>query len=397
MGRRGILTYNFYLLTFKDFQFPLSSLYIHIPFCQSRCLYCDFYSTTQQALRDRYVDALCVEMQHHKGNVATVYLGGGTPSQLTPRQLDRIFDALHIYYKVADDAEITVECNPDDVTPERLHHLRSLGVNRLSMGIQTFDDDTLRFLRRRHTAEQAVHAVSDAQDAGFNNLSIDLMFGFPQRNACSSPADARSLFANDLKTALSLDIQHLSAYSLMYEPGTPLTRLRDSGEVQACDDETALALYEMLLDRTAEADFEHYEISNFARPGFRSRHNSAYWNDTPYIGLGAGAHAYDGTRRYYHPDDLTAYLQNPLNLVTETLSPDEHYNEYVMTRLRTCEGLNLPTLLQRFGPALHDHFLACARPHLEAQRLVQDDDKNIRLSRSGIFVSDDIMSDCMKI
>lgn len=376
----------------------MSGLYIHIPFCQSRCLYCDFYSTTRHTLRDRYVDALCEEMRHRSGTFSTVYLGGGTPSQLTPRQLDRLFSAIHLYNKVEPDAEITVECNPDDCSTAQLQHLRSLGVNRLSLGIQTFDDRMLGFLRRRHNAVQAIQAIRDAQDTGFQNISIDLMFGFPllphDQASLASPLTA---FASDLTTALSLGIQHLSAYSLMYEEGTPLTHLRDGGEVQECDEDTSLALYEMLLDRTAEAGFEHYEISNFARKGYRSRHNSAYWNDVPYVGLGAGAHSYDGTRRHFHPDDLEAYLKNPLNLVTESLTPNEHYNEYVMTRLRTCEGLHLPTLLQRFGPDLHRHFLTCARPHLLANRLVEDTDQNIRLSRTGIFVSDDIMSDLMKI
>ena len=376
----------------------MPGLYLHIPFCQSRCLYCDFYSTTQQALRDRYVHALCEEMRQRSGTFSTVYLGGGTPSQLTHGQLDRLFDAIHLYNKVEDGAEITVECNPDDCSPTQLQHLRSLGVNRLSLGIQTFDDGMLRFLRRRHNAAQALRAVHDAQDAGFQNISIDLMFGFPQSyHSQHSLHPTLSTFASDLTKALSLGIQHLSAYSLMYEEGTPLTRLRDSGEVRECDEETSLAMYEMLLDRTAEAGFEHYEISNFALPGYRSRHNSSYWNDVPYVGLGAGAHSYDGKHRLFHPDDLEAYLRNPLNLVVETLTHDEHYNEYVMTRLRTCEGVHLPTLLQHFGPDLYQDFLACARPHLQTGRLVEDSEQNIRLSRSGIFVSDDIMSDFMKI
>lgn len=376
----------------------MQGLYIHIPFCQSRCLYCDFYSTTQSSLRERYVDALIQEMQQRNGTFATVYLGGGTPSQLTLQQTERLFNALYINNKVADDAEITVECNPDDITPERLHLLRQLGVNRLSLGIQTFDDALLRFLRRRHNARQAIMAVQQAQEAGFQNLSIDLMFGFPAYNdRQQKQVPTAATFAADLRQALSLGIQHLSAYSLMYEPGTPLTRLRDRGDVQECDDDTTLGLYQMLLDHTAAAGFEHYEISNFALPGHRSRHNSSYWNDTPYVGLGAGAHSYDGTHRSRHTDDLSSYLADPLSLVTETLTTDEHYNEYVMTRLRTCEGLHLPTLLRRFGPQLHAYFLTNARPHLHAGRLTADDHENIRLSRSGIFVSDDIMSDLMKI
>lgn len=380
----------------------MAGLYLHIPFCQSRCIYCDFYSTTQADLRDRYVEALSQEIAARAtGQFATLYVGGGTPSQLTAPQLDRLFTAIHRHAQLDADAEVTLECNPDDVTPDLLHQLRALGVNRLSMGIQTFDDRLLRFLRRRHSAEQAIRAVGMAHAQGFDNLSIDLMFGFPVFSH-SLPVHrdrdaAVSAFSADLTTALSLGIQHLSAYSLMYEPGTALTRLRDSGQLHEADDETTLAMYEQLIDRTAEAGFEHYEISNFALPGHRSRHNSSYWDDTPYTGLGAGAHSYDGSTRYYHPDDLTAYLSNPLSLVSETLSHTEHYNEYVMTRLRTREGIHLPSLLRRFGPQLYRYCLAMAKPHLGAGRLSEDGQHYLRLTRQGLFVSDDIMSDLVKV
>ena len=373
----------------------MAGLYLHIPFCASRCLYCDFYSTTRAEWRDRYVDALCQEIgQRVAGSYTTLYLGGGTPSQLSPQQLDRLFTAIHRHASLTADAEVTMECNPDDITPDLLRQVRQLGVNRLSMGVQTFDDATLRFLRRRHTATQAVRAVHEAQDSGFENLSIDLIFGLPA-------ASPQCLFASDLDQALSLGIQHLSAYSLMYEPGTALTRLRDRGEVQEVDEDISLSLFQMLTERTDEAGFEHYEISNFAQSGYRSRHNSSYWNDTPYTGLGAGAHSYDGHSRRWNHADLQLYIQkieahDYENICEqETLTHYQHYDEYVMTRLRTCEGIDLDELQQRFGQELHDYCLKLARPHIEARRLALTGGPHPRLhlTRQGIFTSNDVMSD----
>ena len=364
----------------------MAGLYIHIPFCKSRCIYCAFYSTTHLGQRQRYVDALCREMaMRGRQDISTIYLGGGTPSQLTADQLRQLFETIHIYNKVTPDAEVTIEVNPDDVTPTLCATLPRLGVNRVSMGAQTFDNQRLRFLHRRHTEAQVQQAVRMLRDAGIPNVSIDLMYGFPHETLDN--------WRHDIDAALHLSVEHLSAYCLMVEEGTPLHRMG----IDACNEELEREMYEELIDRLTAAGYEHYEISNFALPGHRSRHNSSYWNDTPYVGLGAGAHSYDGTHRSRHTDDLSSYLADPLSLVTETLTTDEHYNEYVMTRLRTCEGLHLPTLLRRFGPQLHAYFLTNARPHLHAGRLTADDHENIRLSRSGIFVSDDIMSDLMKI
>lgn len=397
----------------------MQGLYIHIPFCQSRCLYCDFFSTTQHDLRDRYVSALCSELEFRadecgsrstlevrgKSAVSTVYLGGGTPSQLTPSQLDRVFTAIHQNYEVEAGAEVTMECNPDDITPAYLHHLLRLGVNRLSLGIQTFDDRLLRFLHRRHSAEQAVSAVHQAQDCGFQNISIDLIFGLPvvqdavtaDTSANDTGEPAFALFCTDLERALSLGVQHLSAYSLMYEDGTPLTRLRDNGQVHEVDDDTSLRMFQHLMERMRQAGYEHYEISNYARPGFRSRHNSSYWDGTPYIGIGAGAHSFDGIDRSYHAADLNDYLHNPSARIHERLTQTQRYNEYMMTRLRTCEGLHLPTLLSRFGEQQHHYCLEAAQPHLQSGLLTLSSDHCLRLTPEGIFVSDDIMSDLIML
>lgn len=374
----------------------MAGIYIHIPFCKSRCVYCGFFSTVSLDRREEYVDCVCRELRLRREylggeDITTIYFGGGTPSQLSPGQIETILTSIHNIYNVRETAEITVECNPDDITLHFLSAIRNLGVNRLSMGIQTFDDSRLQFLHRRHTAAQAVTAVKTAKAAGFANISVDLMFGFPGQTL--------NQWKQDVDTALSMGVQHLSAYSLMYEEGTALTRMLERGDFQETDEETSLSMYEYLLDATACAGFEHYEISNFALPGFRSRHNSSYWQGIPYLGIGAGAHSYNGYSRQYNPDNLQLYIDaircGTDATETENLTEAERYNEFVFTSLRTCEGIHLPTLLSRFGEERQDYLLRCAQPHLQQQRIIQNGEY-LRLSRSGIFVSNSIMSDLME-
>lgn len=368
----------------------MAGIYVHIPFCKSRCVYCGFFSTTSLALRKAYVGALLREMQARAPflqgqRVDTVYLGGGTPTQLPAAELGRLLDGIHHIYNVSADAEVTVEGNPDDLTPALLADLRRMGVNRLSMGVQTFDDGRLRFLRRRHTARQAVQAVRAAQEAGFGNISIDLMFGFPGQTLAS--------WQDDVRQALALGVQHLSAYSLMYEEGTPLGQMLEAGQVAEVDEEESVRMYEHLLDATAAAGFEHYEISNFARPGRQSRHNSSYWHGVPYLGLGAGAHSFDGRDRFRHPDSLADYLAGH-PLVEERLTDHERYDEFVFTGLRTSQGIRLHDLARRFGHEALDYCLRNARPHIAAGRMANDG-QTLRLTRAGLFVSNDVMSDLM--
>ena len=372
----------------------MAGIYIHIPFCKSRCIYCGFYSTTQLARSGEYVDAVCRELEladwKYK-DVSTIYFGGGTPSQLPVSALGRILAKVRERFNVADDAEITVEGNPDDMTPEYLVGLRGLGVNRLSMGVQSFDDSRLAFLHRRHSAEQAVRAVENAKAAGFNNISMDLMFGFPNQTL--------EEWKRDVDKALTLDVQHLSAYSLMYEEGTALCRMLEDGKINEVTDEVSLSMYEYLMDAIRGAGFEHYEISNFAKPGYRSRHNSSYWQGIPYLGLGAGAHSYDGKRRWYNPDSLSEYMEGVCKGADvreyETLTGDERYDEYVMTGLRTCDGAELDELERLFGIESRDYCLRNAKAHLDAGRLGVEGSR-LRLTRQGLFVSNDVMSDLMK-
>ena len=374
----------------------MAGLYIHIPFCKSRCIYCGFYSTTHGQLRQRYVDAVCKEMEKRTGKVETIYVGGGTPSQLTVGQLQQLFAQIDKVYSLEGAQEITIECNPDDVSDEFAKALKQLPVNRVSMGVQTFDDDRLRFLHRRHTAEQIPIAVERLRKAGIGNISIDLMYGFPEETLDD--------WHRDIDKALSLDAEHLSAYGLMYEEGTPLYQLMVNNEQSKTknprytpiDEETERQMYSDLIDRLTDAGYEHYEISNFARQSFRSRHNSSYWHQVPYIGLGAAAHSYDGKSRQWNIDDLEKYIEgieqgNPFT-ESEVLDEETIYNELIMTSLRTCEGIDLSYLNTQDKA----YCLQQAKRFID-DGLMEMTDRQLRLTRQGIFVSNMVMSELMRV
>ena len=376
----------FQILNFiSTFATKMAGLYIHIPFCASRCIYCGFYSTTRLELRQRYVDAVCKEWEERKYELTepihTIYIGGGTPSQLSKGQLAQLFAC----FPVAE--EVTLECNPDDVTPSFAAMLAALPVNRISMGAQTFDDSRLRFLHRRHTAGQVPTAVKRLRDVGIKNISIDLMYGFPNETLAD--------WQRDIEAALALNVEHLSAYSLMYEEDTPLHRMLKKGEIEELEEEDSLAMYDVLIDRLAAAGYEHYEISNFAKAGKRSRHNSSYWQQTPYVGLGAAAHSYDGQSRQWNISDVAAYIkgvEEKKSVVEERelLDADTQYNDRVMLSLRTAEGLDLNTLSARH----REHCKALAGKFLN-QGLLRESGSRLRLTRQGLFVSDMVMSELM--
>ena len=362
----------------------MAGIYVHIPFCKSRCIYCGFYSTTRSALRQQYVDALCRELAMRKGDalVETIYLGGGTPSQLSIGQLQQVLDAIYIYNKVSAEAEVTIECNPDDVTEAFAEGIRELPVNRVSMGAQTFNDERLRFLKRRHTSAQVGAAVDRLRKAGIGNLSIDLMYGFPE--------ESLEDWENDIRQACSLEVEHISSYCLMIEEGTPLARLG----TEPCDEETERTMYDTLIDRLGAAGYEHYEISNFAKPGYRSRHNSSYWTGIPYIGIGAAAHSFDGNSRSWNVSDIERYIdgiQQGLRLFEEELlDEDTRYNDTVTIALRTREGLNLSRLSEPHRRYCEEN----AKRFLDDGLLRIDGDR-LHLTRRGLFVSDMIMSELM--
>jgi len=375
----------------------MAGLYIHIPFCSSRCIYCGFCSTTRTNLRGGYLKALEKELAL-RGNylhepVDTVYIGGGTPSLLSQEELHKLFDIIYNnVYEISPDAEVTIECNPDDITPDMAETISRLPVNRVSMGIQTFDDGRLRFIRRRHTSAQVYRAIDLMRHAGTGNISIDLMFGFPGETAGE--------WNDDISRALSLDVQHISAYSLTYEEGTPLHRMLVQGIVAETDEELCRAMYYTLTDRLTAAGYEHYEISNFARPGFRSRHNSSYWKGVPYIGIGASAHSFDIVSRQWNTSDVQEYISSighgTVPFEREILDTDTQYNDTVMTALRTCEGVNLNLLEEKFGKPYVGYLLSNAERHISAGNLNLSH-PHLSLSRTGLFISDGIMSDLMKV
>lgn len=375
-----------------------AALYIHIPFCRSRCAYCDFFSTTREAEMPAYVQALCHEVEARRSElpharVRTIYIGGGTPSLLSPTLLQQILNTVYANYEVDTDAEVTVEMNPDDpVDVARLRH-----INRVSLGIQTFDDDLLRLIRRRHDSASAIQAVRHLQAAGIRNISIDLIYGLPGQTL--------AMWERDLDTAFALGVQHLSAYALSYEEGTLLTRWRDEGHIREASDELSVEMFQRLCQRAREAGFEHYEISNFALPGYQSRHNSSYWTGIPYLGFGPGAHSYDGLRmRRANLPDLNEYLsfyssprggrEGTAPCSYEQLSGTDLHDEAIMCGLRTREGIDLQQFLARFGQSRLDALLTNAAPHLSAGRLIRAAD-HLHLAEHALMTSDDIMSDLM--
>ena len=412
-------------------------LYIHIPFCASRCIYCGFYSTTSArkkgerlSVEEQYVNALCHEMElrmeknddmfgRKMTGLSSIYLGGGTPSQLSFKSLQKIFQTIDKIYHIGLEwgmesctcttvtpIEITMECNPDDVTEEFAQNLRSLPINRISMGAQTFSDERLHFLHRRHTADEVKNAVKRLRGIGIKNISVDLMFGFPN--------ETLEEWNDDIERLLALDIEHISAYSLMYEKGTPLFRLLQEGKVKEIDEELYRQMYDTLIDRLAKAGYEQYEISNFAKldvqsPKFniqtskskiqslyRSQHNSSYWQNIPYIGIGAAAHSYGNGKRSWNVADIKAYItaiqKNKLPSEEEIIDADTHYNDIIMTALRTCEGIDLSIL-----PAEYQTYLIRLAKPFQQQGLLKEDNGKLHLTRNGIYVSDSIMSDLMKV
>lgn len=389
----------------------MAGIYIHIPFCESRCIYCDFYSTTSLKWKDDYVDALCKEMELRPAiqalgdnyPIETIYLGGGTPSQLSDGHLQQIFTKLKETYGdlFSKNMEITMECNPDDVTPDFCKTLGKLPVNRVSMGAQTFSDQRLQFLRRRHNTTEVKEAVSLLRKTGIANISIDLMFGFPKENIED--------WKYDILQALQLGVEHISAYSLMYEEGTPLYKMLEQGKIEEIDEELSRNMYDTLIDMLTLSGYEHYEISNFAKPGYCSRHNSSYWNETPYIGLGAAAHSYRRARNQSGKMEVTRSwninnIQQYINSIHQGILPSEkenldlttRYNDLITTALRTSNGIDLKKTEKEFGKSYLEKLLHEANNKIQ-RGLMKIDNKNYRLSltREGIYISDDIMGDFM--
>lgn len=373
----------------------MAGIYLHIPFCKTRCIYCDFYSTTRSELKTRYVHALCSELEMRKEylkgeRVETIYFGGGTPSQLEEGDFRQLFETIQKCYGMEFCREITLEANPDDLSKEYLQMLSTLPFNRLSMGIQTFDDATLKLLKRRHDARTAIEAVDRCRQAGFSNISIDLIYGLP--------GETKERWEHDLRQAIDLNVEHISAYHLIYEEDTPIYKMLKQHQVSEVDEDSSLEFFTLLIERLQKAGFEHYEISNFCRPGKYSRHNTSYWQGISYLGCGPSAHSFDGMTREWNVSSIDLYIkgieENRRAFEIEHLDQATRYNEFIITTIRTVWGTPIEKLKQTFGNELWEYCRKMAAPYLENGKL-EEHDGALRLTREGIFISDSIMSDLL--
>lgn len=370
------------------------NLYIHVPFCAQRCGYCDFYTQTKLGLRVLYLRALFQELEARRSELSSdeqlehIYLGGGTPSLLSPAELESLFAHIWRLYPVRSGAEITLEANPDDMTAEYARALGELPINRVSMGVQSFHDDELHLLNRRHSAAQVYDAVDRLREVGIDELSLDLIYGLPGQTLPK--------WRDNLDRIISIDVPHISAYHLIYEEGTPMARALERGRIKAVDEELSLDMFRCLVDELGRSGYEHYEISNFARPGHYARLNTGYWQGVSYIGAGPAAHSYDGRVRSHNDASIEQYAEGWLRgervCVQETLTPLEQRNEYLMTRLRTMWGLSPREMGERFGGLVVEGLLSRAVPHVERGNLLHEGE-TLRLSREGVFVSDAISVD----
>jgi oxygen-independent coproporphyrinogen-3 oxidase len=371
----------------------MPGLYLHIPFCKQACHYCDFHFSTSLGLKGQFVEALVQEMALRQAYLPdpgapleTIYFGGGTPSLLTGAELARIFEAIHAHFPVSAQAEITLEANPDDLSPAKLAELAASPINRLSIGLQSFHEPHLRLMNRAHSAAESGQAVRAAQAAGFENISVDLIYGVP--------APSHAIWQEDLAKLFELNVPHVSAYALTIEPDTAFGRRLKKGTFVAPPEEFVAQQFEILLAQLRAHGYEQYEISNFCLPGRESRHNSNYWRGVPYLGLGPSAHSFDGRSRQYavanNPQYVAAVLERgEVPATTEHLSPLDQANEYLLTTLRTSRGCDLRYLRDALGLNL----LAERAEYLGsllAQEMATLDDDTLRLTDAGKLLADHI-------
>lgn len=351
----------------------MSAIYFHIPFCKRLCGYCDFFKSVKLKALNETLQSMSRELESehsflHNRTIETIYFGGGTPSLAAPDKIKGLINQVRSLYDVSKLSEVTLEANPDDITREYLEALRAAGVNRLSIGIQSFCDEELKFMNRRHNSAQAIEAVRLAQEVGFDNITIDLIFGVDGFGIES--------LNHSIDVALSLDVQHISAYHLTIESGTAFGRKLSNGEISQVAEGVSEEEYLLVHNRLVEAGFEHYEISNFAKPNFRSRHNSSYWHGVEYLGIGAGAHSFNGDTRRITIESIEDYNNNSADIYEiEELTTTDHYNELVMTSLRCTEGIDLKYIKTNFHEKYTLYIMGAAQSSIEAKHLVIENDR----------------------
>ena len=379
----------------------MAGLYLHVPFCSSKCSYCAFYSVTNNQLKQDYIEAICKELYlrkqffkdiHLKNNqfkplVNTVYFGGGTPSCLDEYAFEKIFNAIYDCFGNSFE-EVTIECNPDDITLSYAKILKKYA-NRISLGIQTFNNDQLKLINRRHNAEEAIRAVDIIKEVGISNISIDLIFGFPKETLTD--------WLFDIDQAIKLNVQHVSAYSLMFEEGTKLYHLLKKKKIEQISEELSVEMYDVLIDKLSEAGLAQYEISNFAKPGFESRHNSSYWNETPYLGVGPSAHSYNLLTRSWNVSNVSQYIKSIskdiLPFEEELIDDITRYNDLVTTALRTKKGILLNSLQGDFSR----YILEQSSGFIKEGMIMKTTDNRLVLTRKGYYISDAIMAELIKV
>ncbi len=376
----------------------MSGIYIHIPFCRQACHYCNFHFSVSQKRRPEFVKALIREIKMQKDflypdndnrfPLDTLYLGGGTPSLLNAAELEIIFNVLHKYYSFIPNAEITLEANPDDLLPEKLETLRKLSVNRLSIGIQSFYEEDLRFMNRSHNSRQAIDVLNYAQEAGFVNITADLIYG--------TPGMTDKQWEQNIMQLIKMGIPHISAYSLTVEKKTALDVFIRKGKVAPVDEEQAARQFELLCALTAQHGYEHYEVSNFGKRGYFSKHNLGYWSGEPYLGLGPSAHSFKPGMRQWNVANTCKYIDSlklgKIPFQQEILTEEQQYNEYVMTALRTMWGIDEKHVKNKFGIRYHEGMMRSAQKHLNNGKLVYSSGR-LKVSPSGKFFTDGIAAD----
>lgn len=374
----------------------MAGIYIHIPFCKTKCSYCSFYSATKYDAITEFTKSLAQEIKLQKNylqqDISTIYFGGGTPTTLSPQQIEHILTEIRKNFTVKADAEITIEANPDDLSPSYLQGYQHIGINRLSIGVQTFDDTALQNINRRHTAKKALQAIENAEKTGYQNISIDLIYGLPNQTI--------QQWLQNINIATTLPIQHLSIYGLSYEEGTPLWLKLKKGIIQETDEETINRMYLSVVEKCQKKEFEQYEISNFAKQGYESRHNSAYWQQIPYLGLGPSAHSYDGTTRQGNVSSIKQYTkhikQGTPHYLKEVLTKTDQINEYIMLQLRmTKNGIQIDQLTHLFGQEKTQQILRKAQKYIQTKHLIQTTEQ-LKLTVEGIMISNQIITDLME-
>ena len=373
----------------------MAGIYVHIPFCKKLCFYCDFYHVISVNDNSAFIDALLKEASLRKDyleseTVSTIYFGGGTPSVFSVKDLGTILNHINKLFSVEQNCEISIELNPDDVLPAYLEGLKDLNINRISLGIQSWRDSDLKMLNRRHDSAQAIKALKDTLDAGFENVTIDLIYGIPGMSLQE--------WESNLDFSLSFDIKHLSAYHLTFEPGTVFGKMLEKGAISEIDENESVAQFNILIEKTESAGFIQYEISNFGKPGYFSIHNSNYWKQVSYLGLGPSAHSFNGYSRQWNIRDLKGYIKlinaGKSFYESEELNSKTRFNEYIMTSLRTMWGIDLEYVEEMFEKEGYDYIINLAGK-FKNYGLMKQEKKSLILTNQGKLISDNIISEFM--